>query len=95
MEQTRIWHRPKHSPINGRIDIMPIRIEFFRLHNRSTARARLNRIYCVSPDLKDAITQAESLLKDTGMPQEPDAFALFDDQGNELYQARFTPTNPI
>jgi hypothetical protein len=28
------------------------------------------------------------------MPQKPDAFALFDDLGNELYQARFTPTNP-
>lgn len=70
---------------------MQIRIEFFRVHDGSDARARLNRIDCVTPDIEAAIAQAEDLLKGAGMPQKPDAFAIFDDLGNELYHRPASP----
>ena len=53
---------------------MQIRIEFFRVHDGSDARARLNRMDCVTSDIEAAIAQAEDLLKGAGMPQKPDAF---------------------
>ncbi len=68
---------------------MEVSIEFYRTRAQDTAHAVVARVDHHAADLDDAVAFARSLLADLDMPQRPDAVAIYDLDGAQLYSFTF------
>lgn len=64
---------------------MTFTIEFFRIREKDNARATLDRITHLAPDLESAKVKAISLFETLSMPQNPDGLRILDQSGNEVF----------
>jgi hypothetical protein len=64
---------------------MTFTIEFFRIRKEDQARATLDRMTHIAPDLQSAKVKAKSLFETLNMPQNPDGLRILDQVGNELF----------
>jgi hypothetical protein len=64
---------------------MDVTIEFYRTRERDEAHAVLGRVERQAVDVAGAIEIARSLLFTLEMPQQPDAVAIYDAGGKQLY----------
>jgi hypothetical protein len=64
---------------------MTFTIEFFRIRETDNARATLDRITHLAPDLESAKVKAISLFGTLNMPQNPDGLRILDQSGHEVF----------
>jgi hypothetical protein len=64
---------------------MTFTIEFFRIREKDNARATLDRITHLAPDLESAKVKAISLFATLNMPQNPDGLRILDQSGDEVF----------
>ncbi len=64
---------------------MTFTIEFFRIREKDNARATLDRITHLAPDLESAKVKAISLFETLSMPQNPDGLRILDQSGQEVF----------
>lgn len=68
---------------------MDVLIEFYRTRAQDNAHAVVARVDHHAADLDAAATFARSLLASLDMPQRPDAVAIYDLEGAQLYSFTF------
>jgi hypothetical protein len=64
---------------------MTFTIELFRIREKDNARAILDRITHLAPDLESAKVKAISLFETLNMPQNPDGLRILDQNGDEVF----------
>lgn len=90
---SRLGHRPtleKPATAQARESEVNVSIVFYRIRKSDQARAVIAQHAVEADDLQIAIQVARQLVKTLEMPQEPDAIAILDEQGDELCSHRFS-----
>jgi hypothetical protein len=64
---------------------MTFTIEFFRIRESDNARATLDRVTHIAPDLENAKVKAKSLFETLNLPQTPDGLRILDENGHEVF----------
>jgi hypothetical protein len=64
---------------------MMFTIEFFRIREKDSAHAILDRITHAAADLESAKVKARSLFETLNLPQDPDGLRILDHGGHEVF----------
>lgn len=73
---------------------MKFKVEFYRTRVADSARATIGQETIIASALDEAIALAIRLSTLLNMPQQPDAMAIIDGEGHELYSHRFDQNEP-